>query len=117
CIGAFDIEPAPVASAKIGYWLIQPAPVVAKAGYWLNQLETGREILTDALKALESELFVRGFNRLEIQVEGGSSLSMQVPARAGYHLDGILRDAVYLYGCPWDLHIYSKLVAESEQHV
>ena len=104
CIGAFDIEPAPVASAKIGYWL--------------NQSATGRGIMADALNTLETELFARGFNRLEIQIDAGNDPSIRVAVRAGYHLDGILRAASYapLVGV-CDLYIYSKLAAESEQHV
>ncbi len=104
CISVFDFEPDPVASAQIGYWLVQSV--------------TGRGIMADALHAMESELFGRGINRMEIRVDAGNIPSMHVAERGGYHLDGVLRAASYAPSVGvCDLYVYSKLKTEYEKNV
>mgnify|MGYP001050086818 CR=1 FL=1 len=104
CISVFDFEPDPVASAQIGYWMVQSA--------------TGHGIMADALHTIELELFERGFNRLEIQVDAGNIPSMHVAERGGYHLDGVLRAASYTQAVGvCDLYVYSKLKTEYKKDV
>lgn len=56
-------------------------------GYWLAKSATGHGFMSEALSALESELFKFGFDRIIIDVDAGNIPSESVARRAGYVLE------------------------------
>ena len=56
-------------------------------GYWLIQSVNGNGYLTEALTALESELFKFGFNRIVLDIDDGNVKSENVAKRNGYKLE------------------------------
>ncbi len=89
-------------SAEIGYWLAEP--------FW----EKG--ITTKAVIALTKFAFDNfNFNRLFAAVFEGNPASMRVLEKAGYKLEGILRQTVFKEGIFKDQMMYSILREESRQ--
>ncbi|MBP3547040.1 MAG: GNAT family N-acetyltransferase [Alphaproteobacteria bacterium] len=60
-------------------------------GYWLKEDAQGNGYMHDAVTTLEKVCFECGFNRIEIRNNTANTRSANVAKRAGYHLDGILR--------------------------
>lgn len=63
----------------------------AEIGFWLLKDETGKGYMSEAVKALEKEVFKQGFNRIVIQNDTQNTPSANVAKNAGYHLDGVMR--------------------------
>lgn len=87
----------------------------AEIGYWLSVDAEGKGYMSAALKALENEAF-KIFNRLQIRNDTQNLRSVNVAKRAGYKLDGVLRQERWLekqqrYG---DTNVWSKLKSETE---
>lgn len=86
----------------------------AEIGYWLSDDAVGYGYMTEAVKALETNAFKKGLNRIVIRTDAKNVRSDSVPKRCGYRLEGILRS------CRWDathkrftdIHIWSKLKSE-----
>ena len=83
-------------------------------GYWLRSSEVGHGYMNEAVKLLEKEVFARDFNRIIIINDTRNTRSANVAARAGYHLDGVLRqdrtsptENIFV-----DTNIWSKLKSE-----
>lgn len=72
-------------------------------GFWLAKSAQGKGYMTKAVLLLEKTAFENGFNRLEIRNDVENLNSVNVAKRAGYHLDGVLRQA------RWNSH-YKKFV-------
>lgn len=80
-------------SAEIGYWLGEP--------YW------GKGIATLAVRALTSYAFSRlDLVRIYASVFAWNPASSRVLEKAGYHLEGRMRDAVYKDGKITDQLLY-----------
>ncbi len=60
-------------------------------GYWLNSEAQGHGYMSESLKLLESVIFAQGFNRILIRNDTRNARSVNVALRAGYHLDGVMR--------------------------
>ncbi len=69
----------------------------AELGYWLRQPETGNGYMTEAVKALEEELFKQGLHRLTILCDVNNTASANVATRAGYELESIAKEALFHY--------------------
>ena len=86
----------------------------AEIGYWLSDDAVGYGYMTEAVKALETNAFKKGLNRIVIRTDAKNVRSDSVPKRCGYCLEGTLRS------CRWDathkrftdIHIWSKLKSE-----
>ena len=83
-------------------------------GYWLRSSEVGHGYMQEAVRLLEKEVFARDFNRITILNDTRNTRSVNVAKRAGYHLDGILRqdrtsptENIFV-----DTNIWSKLKSE-----
>jgi len=63
----------------------------AEIGYWLSDDAVGYGYMAEAVRALESEAFKRGLNRVIIGCDVENRRSGNVPKRCGYHLEGVLR--------------------------
>lgn len=64
---------------------------VGEIGYWLSDTAIGNGYMTEAVNALETHCFAAGLNRLVIRNDTLNLRSANVAARAGYHLDGVMR--------------------------
>lgn len=86
-------------------------------GYWLANEAVGKGIMQEAVRALEGTAFQLGLNRITIRNDTQNTKSVRVAQRAGYHLDGILRqDAWDKYHQRFrDTNIWSKLQSEREK--
>ncbi len=60
-------------------------------GYWLRSSEVGNGYMHEAVALLEKEVFKQDFNRIVITNDTRNIRSANVAKRAGYHLDGVLR--------------------------
>lgn len=61
-------------------------------GYWVAGAFEGLGFISEAVALLERELFGLGFHRIEIHCDPHNVRSAAVPKRAGYHLEGVLRE-------------------------
>lgn len=60
-------------------------------GYWLRSSEVGHGYMHEAVALLEKEVFTHDINRITIVNDVRNKRSMNVAERAGYHLDGVMR--------------------------
>lgn len=83
-------------------------------GYWLDIEYIGKGYMSEAVKLLETEVFNQGFNRIVISNDTRNLRSANVAERAGYHLDGILRQASWSESenCFVDTNVWSKIKAD-----
>ena len=56
-------------------------------GYWLIKSANGHGYMTEALSALETELFKFGFDKIILDVDAGNTPSENVAKRNGYKLE------------------------------
>jgi len=56
-------------------------------GYWLIKSENGNGYMTEALVALEQELFKFGFEKIILEIDDGNIPSANVAKRNGYKLE------------------------------
>ncbi len=80
-------------------------------GYWLSSAEEGHGYMTEALGLLEKEIFAQGFNRILIRNDTRNQRSVNVAERAGYHLDGVMRQIRWSpeEQCFISLNMWSKI--------
>lgn len=55
-------------------------------GYWLIQSENGHGYMSEALSALETELFKFGFDKITLDIDNGNTPSEKLAKRNGYKL-------------------------------
>ena len=67
----------------------------AEVGYWLDTDYTGKGYISEALALIEEELFANDFNRIVIHTDVLNQRSANVAIKAGYKLEGVLRQHVY----------------------
>ena len=85
----------------------------ATIGYWLARSQTGRGIMTAAVKALIAAGFEHlELNRIEARVATGNRQSQAVCERAGLKTEGVLRQAEWLYDHYVDLTMNGMLRSE-----
>ena len=84
-------------------------------GYWLRQELQGQGIMTRACQAFISHLFnSKSLHRIEIKVATANYKSQAVPLRLGFTREGVLRQALLLYGQYHDVVLFSLLRHEWE---
>jgi len=82
-------------------------------GYWLARSQTGRGLMTAAVKALISQGFQQlELNRIQARVATGNYPSQAVCDRLGLKKEGVLRQAEWLYDHYVDLTMNSVLRTE-----
>ena len=64
-------------------------------GYWLLESENGKGFMTEAISALESELFKFGFEKIILEIDAGNTKSENVAQRNGYKLEKRIPDDSY----------------------
>jgi len=87
----------------------------AKVGYWLDEAQRGKGIMTRAARALIEYAFeALDLQRVEIRAAAENSRSRAVAERLGFRLEGMLRKRVLLGGIFHDYAIYGALREEWE---
>lgn len=59
-------------------------------GYWLIKSENGHGYMSEALQALETELFKFGFSKITLDIDKGNTHSENLAKRNGYKLEKVL---------------------------
>ena len=59
-------------------------------GYWLIKSANGNGFMSEALQALETELFKFGFSKITLDIDNGNTHSENLAKRNGYKLEKIL---------------------------
>lgn len=89
---------------------------VGQLGYWLGSEFQGRGLMTQACAALVNYGFDKfGMNRQTISAATGNFRSRAVAERLGFKLEGIAREAEWLYGRPVDHALYALLRSEWDE--
>ena len=82
-------------------------------GYWLGEEYQGRGLVTQACRSLLAHAFESArLNRVEILCAVGNRRSRAIPRRLGFHQEGVLREAAWLYDHFVDLVVYTMLASE-----
>ncbi|MEE1029552.1 MAG: GNAT family protein [Alphaproteobacteria bacterium] len=61
-----------------------------KVGYWLIKSANGNGFMSEALQALETELFKFGFSKITLDIDNGNTHSENLAKRNGYKLEKVL---------------------------
>lgn len=96
CYDIFDLKKNRLVGC-IGVHNISFMNRTAELGYWLRLSETRKGYMTEAVLALEKELFLNGIHRSVICCDVNNCNSSNVAVRAGYELECIQKEAVYHY--------------------
>jgi ribosomal-protein-serine acetyltransferase len=87
----------------------------AHLGYWLAKNAEARGLMTASCRAyLEHAFGEYALNRVIIHVATGNTKSQGIPSRLGFHKDGVLRQAEWLYDRYVDQTVNSLLRSEYE---
>ena len=83
---------------------------LAALSYWLDEAHQGKGIMTACCRAFVSHAFtVWKLNRITIQCATRNTRSRAIPERLGFTLEGILREAEWLYDHYVDHALYGLL--------
>jgi len=81
---------------------------VSEVGYWSAPWARGRGVMTEATRTLgEWLLGEQGFQRLQLFAATGNTASQRVAEKAGFHKEGVLRNAGHVHGGRVDLFVFS----------
>jgi ribosomal-protein-serine acetyltransferase len=93
-----------------GFRALDAANRAAEIGYWLREDRGGRGIMTASCRALVRHGFESlGLNRISLAAAVENTRSRRVAERLGFRLDGVLREAEWLYDHFVDHAVYSLL--------
>ena len=81
-------------------------------GYWILGEFEGQGYVSEAVKALESEMFGLGFNRIQIRCNNVNKRSASVPRACGYTHEGTIRQDGIDLGKFRDTMVFGKLKKE-----
>jgi ribosomal-protein-serine acetyltransferase len=82
-------------------------------GYWLAEKHQGRGFMTLACRVYVDHAFGQlGLNRMEIRAATENRRSRAIPERLGFRLEGVVRDAEWLYDRFVDHAVYGLLARE-----
>ena len=96
-----------------GFHNYKPAHHRAEMGYELGRQHWGKGFMSEAAQAILRYGFTSaGFNRVEAFVNYGNQNSTRLLKRAGFHLDGLLRQYELNRGKFADQYCYSLLKAD-----
>ncbi len=87
----------------------------AEIGYWLGTKFQGKGYMREAVRLIEDE-YLPNLQRLVIRNDVENVRSANIPAKLGYHKDGVMRQAYkYADGHYGDMNVWSKLRSEWEK--
>jgi ribosomal-protein-serine acetyltransferase len=82
----------------------------SELGYWIAREHQGRGIVTQSVARMMRRSFEDlKLNRVAIQCAVGNTRSRAVPERLGFKMEGVMREAEYLYDRYVDLAVYAML--------
>ncbi len=82
----------------------------AEVGYWLGRTFWGRGIMTDVVRAVADYAYTTlGMTRLFACIFGDNTASRRVLEKAGFHLEGVVKEAVIKEGQLRDQFLYVRL--------
>lgn len=97
----------------IGYHKVDRANRATSLGYWVSADLQGRGLATAATRALvDHAIRGLGLNRVEIRCGTGNAKSRRVPEKLGFTLEGVSRQAEWLYDRFVDLAVYSMTAGD-----
>ncbi|WOV84019.1 GNAT family protein [Sporosarcina jeotgali] len=100
-------------AGMIGFHKIDWMNKSTSLGYWIGERFQGNGIMTDAVRAMIDYAFsIYKLNRVEIRCGTANAKSRAIPERLNFHLEGIQRDAEFLYDHFHDLAVYSILARD-----
>ncbi len=90
-------------------WLARTTEV----SYAITPAARGYGFAAEAVDGLAIELMMRhGFARVELRVAPGNTGSRRVAEKAGFHYEGLLRNAGYVHSGRVDLEVWSLVTAD-----
>lgn len=90
---------------------IEPLNKTAYIGYWLDEAQQGKGILSRALQAFIHYYAWRGeIRRFVIKCRVKNLASNQVALRNGFELEGCLKQAEFLNGHYDDVNLYARII-------
>jgi len=104
------IEHAGELAGVAGFRSLDTSNRAGELGYWLREDRGGRGVMTACCRALVRHGFESlGLNRISLAAAAENARSRRVAERLGFRLDGVLRDAEWLYDRFVDHAVYSLL--------
>jgi len=102
----------------ISFHLIDWSNRRVEIGYWLGAAFQGKGLMTKACKAMVAYAFDEWkLNKVEIRCATGNTPSCAIPQRLGFILEGIIRQAEWLYDHYVDLKVFGMLESEWRRFV
>ncbi len=99
----------------VGYHGINWRDRSTSLGYWLGKEFEGRGLMTDSCRALTTHAFESyGLNRMTIVCATENKKSRAIPERLGFELEGVQRQAEWLYNHFVDHALYGMLADDWE---
>ncbi|GAA2452063.1 GNAT family N-acetyltransferase [Streptomyces pulveraceus] len=84
--------------------------LVSEVGYWVSPWARGHGIAVEATRTLAHWLLInQRFQRMELRAATENTASQAVALKAGFHREGTLRNAGFVYGGRVDLVLFSLL--------
>ncbi len=98
--------------------LFPPSDGVGEIGYWSTARSRGRGLMTEALVVLCRWAFEEvGLRRLELRVDPGNPASRRLGERAGFEVEGTLRQRSLQRGRPVDDVVLGLLATDPPEHL
>ncbi|MGW3269152.1 GNAT family N-acetyltransferase [Streptomyces sp. NPDC001056] len=83
---------------------------VSEVGYWVSPWARGNGVATEATRALARRLLDdQHFERLELRAATANAASRRTALKAGFHREGVLRNAGFVHDGRVDLVLFSLL--------
>lgn len=97
----------------VGFHYVDRANRKTEMGYWVDEREQGRGVMTRCCRAAVDHAFgAWNLNRVVIFCATGNVRSRAIPERLGFTLEGVYRQAEWLYNHFVDLAAYAMLAGE-----
>ncbi|GGO29144.1 GNAT family N-acetyltransferase [Micromonospora parathelypteridis] len=110
-----DADDRPVGQVGLRGVLLAEAP--AQVSYWVVPAARGRGIATDALGTLTRWSFTRaGLHRPALEHSTANTASCRVATRAGFTVEGVLRESVRHIDGWHDMHLHARLATGPASH-
>ncbi len=91
---------------------IEPYHQVAEIGYWIDEDDEGRGVVTRACRVLMSHAETLGMRRLELQIAPENTRSVAVAERLGFTYEGTRASAMRVADRRLDAAVYGLVLAE-----
>ncbi len=107
------IEQAGALCGVAGFNGIEPSNRLCEIGYWLSEAHQGHGIVTRSISRLIRHAFEDlNLNRITIPIAVENKQNRAVPERLGFHIEGVLREAEWLYDHFVDHNLYALVRSE-----